>query len=58
MYHRFNEQKYPSTNINLDIFKEQLEIIENEGIKFIHPKILKKAFPKVNNEQKNFIYSR
>ena len=38
MYHRFNESKYPSTNIQLDIFKKQLEIIENEGIKFIHPK--------------------
>ena len=38
MYHRFNESKYPSTNIQLDIFKKQLEIIKNEGIKFIHPK--------------------
>ena len=38
MYHRFNETKYPSTNIQLEIFKEQLKIIEDEGIKFIHPK--------------------
>ena len=38
MYHRFNESKYPSTNIELDVFKEQLKIIENEGIKFINPK--------------------
>tara|TARA_B100000941_G_scaffold288469_1_gene265431 strand:- start:1207 stop:2136 length:930 start_codon:yes stop_codon:yes gene_type:complete len=38
MYHRFNENKYPSTNIQLDIFKEQLKIIENEDINFIHPK--------------------
>tara|TARA_B100000963_G_scaffold293791_1_gene264278 strand:+ start:10382 stop:11434 length:1053 start_codon:yes stop_codon:yes gene_type:complete len=38
MYHRFNESKYPSTNIELDIFKEQLKIIEDEGIKFINPK--------------------
>ena len=38
MYHRFNESKYPSTNIQIDIFKKQLEIIENEGIQFIHPK--------------------
>ena len=28
MYHRFNEEKYPSTNIELDVFKEQLKIIE------------------------------
>ena len=38
MYHRFNESKYPSTNIELEIFKEQLKIIENENIQFIDPK--------------------
>ena len=43
MYHRFDESKYPSTNIQLDVFKEQLEIIENEGIKFIHPKDFEKS---------------
>ena len=37
MYHRFNENKYPSTNIQIDVFKEQLKIIEREKIKFIHP---------------------
>ena len=37
MYHRFGESKYPSTNIQLDIFEEQLKIIQNEEIKFIHP---------------------
>jgi len=35
MYHRFNEAKYPSTNIQNDIFLEQLEEINNLGIKFI-----------------------
>ena len=35
MYHRFNEEKYPSTNIQNDIFLEQLEEINNLGIKFI-----------------------
>ena len=38
MYHRFDEAKYPSTNIQLEVFKEQLKIIENLGIEFIHPK--------------------
>ncbi len=38
MYHRFNENKYPSTNIQLEVFKQQLKIIENSGIEFIHPK--------------------
>ena len=41
MYHRFNENKYPSTNIQLNIFKEQLKIIEEEGMIFIHPDELK-----------------
>ena len=35
MYHRFNEEKYPSTNIQNDIFLEHLEEINNLGIKFI-----------------------
>ena len=38
MYHRFNESKYPSTNIQLEVFKDQLKIIDEEGIKFVHPK--------------------
>ena len=52
MYHRFNESKYPSTNIQLDIFKEQLKIIENEGIKFIHPKNFKESLSANKNERK------
>jgi peptidoglycan/xylan/chitin deacetylase (PgdA/CDA1 family) len=38
MYHRFNENKYPSTNIKMDDFKKQLEIIEKENIHFVNPK--------------------
>ncbi len=37
MYHRFNENKYPSTNINMEIFKKQIELIEKEKINFISP---------------------
>jgi len=37
MYHRFDEHKYPSTNIQMDIFKEQINIIENLKINFLHP---------------------
>ena len=29
MYHRFNESKYPSTNIQMEVFKNQIEIIKN-----------------------------
>jgi len=35
MYHRFDENKYPSTNIRKEIFKEHLNEIEKSGIEFI-----------------------
>jgi len=35
MYHRFNEQKYPSTNIKLDVFKKQVAEITESGLKII-----------------------
>jgi peptidoglycan/xylan/chitin deacetylase (PgdA/CDA1 family) len=38
MYHRFNENKYPSTNIRMDAFKKQLEIIQNGDLDFVNPK--------------------
>ena len=38
MYHRFNENKYPSTNIRIDEFKKHIEIIENQNIEFVNPK--------------------
>ena len=38
MYHRFEENKYPSTNIKINDFIKQLEIIENSGIEFVNPK--------------------
>ena len=52
MYHRFNEHKYPSTNIQLDIFKKQLEIIEKEGIKFIHPATFEASLSERKHERK------
>ena len=38
MYHRFEENKYPSTNIRMRDFKEHLKIIQESGIEFINPK--------------------
>ena len=35
MYHRFNENKYPSTNIRNEIFLEHLAQIKNSKIEFI-----------------------
>ncbi len=37
MYHRFNENKYPSTNIKIDIFKKQLELIDKNNIEYYNP---------------------
>ncbi len=52
MYHRFNEKKYPSTNIEIDVFIEQLKIIEKEKIKFIHPKNFEKSLSQNKDERK------
>ena len=52
MYHRFDESKYPSTNIQLDVFKEQLQIIEDLGIRFIHPNDFKKSLSREKKERK------
>jgi Predicted xylanase/chitin deacetylase len=38
MYHRFDENKYPSTNIRMDIFKKQISIIEQKKYEFYNPK--------------------
>ena len=38
MYHRFNEHKYPSTNIQIDVFKDHLEIIRKSKYNFYNPK--------------------
>ena len=37
MYHRFNENKYPSTNIKIDVFEKQLELIEKNNIEYYDP---------------------
>ena len=52
MYHRFNEFKYPSTNIEMTIFKNQIEIIQNSNYSFSNPIEFKKKFtiPKKNKE--------
>jgi len=42
MYHRFNENKYPSTNIRNEVFAEHLKEIKRSGIKFINFKTFEK----------------
>jgi len=48
MYHRFNEPKYPSTNVQMDIFKEQLKIIESSNAIFIDPNNLDKEISTIH----------
>ena len=38
MYHRFEENKYPSTNIRIDDFKKHIKILQENNIRFINPK--------------------
>ena len=55
MYHRFDENKYPSTNIKMAIFKQQIEIIKDLNYNFYNPKNLEKNFHIVKKEKKILI---
>ena len=37
MYHRFDEIKYPSTNIRMNVFLEHIKLIKELNYEFIHP---------------------
>tara|TARA_A100001015_G_scaffold255767_1_gene297436 strand:- start:2986 stop:4029 length:1044 start_codon:yes stop_codon:yes gene_type:complete len=50
MYHRFEENKYPSTNIKIKDFKQHLQVIKDEKIIFINPKNFEQEL--VNNKTK------
>ncbi len=55
MYHRFNENKYPSTNIKMEIFKKQIENIEKNNFSFYHPKNFNSNFKTPKNRKKILI---
>jgi len=44
MYHRFNEDKYSSTNIQMSIFKEHINNIKSSGYEFLKPNLFSKVF--------------
>ena len=48
MYHRFDENKYPSTNIRKEIFLQHIQLIKDLNYKFIHP----------NDFQDNFLVQK
>ena len=53
MYHRFEENKYPSTNIKNEIFLEHLKEINNQGIEFINFEKFEKIIK--TNIDKNYL---
>ncbi len=55
MYHRFDENKYPSTNIKIDIFKKQLELIKKNDIEFYDPAKFDNEFYNSKNDKKILI---
>ena len=55
MYHRFNENKYPSTNIEMDVFKDQMKLIKDLNYKFFDPKFFVEQFDNPKNEKKVLI---
>ena len=55
MYHRFNENKYPSTNIKMNIFDEQMQTIKNLEYDFYDPRLFVEEFDKIKEKKKILI---
>ena len=52
MYHRFDESKYPSTNIQMNVFLKQIQLIEELKYDFINPIDFQKSFATPKNKKK------
>ena len=52
MYHRFDEFKYPSTNISMDIFKKHIDLVSDANLTFYHPKDFINEFDIPKKEKK------
>ena len=52
MYHRFNESKYPSTNIQMNIFKEHIELIRKSKFTFYNPDKFEQEFDQPKSQKK------
>ena len=55
MYHRFDENKYPSTNIQMDVFVKQIEMIKNSNYDFYDIQKFIDNFNEPKNEKKILI---
>ena len=52
MYHRFEENRYPSTNIRINDFKKHLDLIESKNINFISHEEFEEALNSNNKKKK------
>tara|TARA_B100000941_G_C28437072_1_gene517579 strand:- start:42 stop:1103 length:1062 start_codon:yes stop_codon:yes gene_type:complete len=52
MYHRFEENKYPSTNIRINDFKDQINYIIDKGYEFYNPSKFISEFNEVKTKKK------
>ena len=52
MYHRFDENKYPSTNIQMEVFLKHMKLIKDLGYEFIHPDEFQKKFSIAKKQKK------
>ena len=55
MYHRFDEFEYPSTNIGMKEFKNQVQIIKKNNFGFLNPKDFDDEFFNPNKKKKIFL---
>ena len=55
MYHRFNENKYPSTNIKMEVFKRHIELISKENLEFYNLKEFDENFSIPKKDKKILI---
>ena len=52
MYHRFEENKYPSTNIKIADFIKQIDLIKKNDFKFIHANNFENSLINLKSEKK------
>ena len=52
MYHRFNEYKYPSTIIQMNVFEQHIKIIKDKKYDFYDPKEFVLNFEKPKKDKK------
>ena len=55
MYHRFEENKYPSTNIKMNDFIKHIKILEENEIYFVNPANFEDDLKNKKKKTKSFI---